>query len=141
MTGKEALMHKLVQCPFSGMTPFHFCPCPCGLVFFFAREDSRLYSLCCFFLRTATVVVVNLASRPPQFLGSASSAPEGLGSQYGANLVRDYEIPLTKVPYLSSSVPNTTLCADQEHWHGVCVCVWSYSGPEVLLFRWGQSCA
>ena len=35
------------------------------------------------------VVVVNLASRLPQFLGSASSAPEGLGSQYGANLVRD----------------------------------------------------
>ena len=32
------------------------------------------------------VVVVNLASRPPQFLGSASSAPEGLGSQDGANL-------------------------------------------------------
>ena len=36
-----------------------------------------------------SVVVVNLASRPPQFLGSASSAPEGLGSQDGANLVRD----------------------------------------------------
>ena len=35
------------------------------------------------------VVVVNLASRPPHFLGSASSAPEGLGSQIGANLVRD----------------------------------------------------
>ena len=35
------------------------------------------------------IVVVNLASRPPQFLGSASSAPEGLGSQIGANLVRD----------------------------------------------------
>ena len=35
------------------------------------------------------VVVVNLASRPPQFLGSASSAPEGLGNQIGANLVRD----------------------------------------------------
>ena len=35
------------------------------------------------------VVVVNLASRLPQFLGSASSAPEGLGSQIGANLVRD----------------------------------------------------
>ena len=34
-------------------------------------------------------VVVNLASRPPQFLGSASSAPEGLSSQTGANLVRD----------------------------------------------------
>ena len=36
------------------------------------------------------VVVVNLAPRLPQFLGSASSgAPEGLGSQYDANLVRD----------------------------------------------------
>ena len=35
------------------------------------------------------LIVVNLASRPPEFLGSASSAPEGLGSQYGANLVRD----------------------------------------------------
>ena len=34
-------------------------------------------------------VVVNLASRPPQFLGSACSAPEGLGSQIGANYVRD----------------------------------------------------
>ena len=34
-------------------------------------------------------VVVNLASRLPRFLGSASSAPEGLGSQIGANLVRD----------------------------------------------------
>ena len=27
------------------------------------------------------VVVVNLASRPPEFLGSASSASEGVGSQ------------------------------------------------------------
>ena len=32
-------------------------------------------------------VVVNLTSRPPKFLGSASSAPEGLGSQIGANYV------------------------------------------------------
>ena len=39
------------------------------------------------------VVVVNLASRLPQFLGSASSAHEGLGSQIGANLVRDEEVP------------------------------------------------
>ena len=38
---------------------------------------------------TVGIVVVNLASRPPQFLGSASSAPEGLGSHIGANLVRD----------------------------------------------------
>ena len=30
-------------------------------------------------------VVVNLVSRLPQFLGSASSAPEWLGSQIGAN--------------------------------------------------------
>ena len=36
-----------------------------------------------------SVVVVSLASRPPQFLGSASSAPEGWGTEYGANLVRD----------------------------------------------------
>ena len=35
------------------------------------------------------VVVVNLASIPPQFLGYASSDPEGLGSQIGANYVRD----------------------------------------------------
>ena len=28
------------------------------------------------------VVVVNLASRPPQFLGCASSDPEGLGSHW-----------------------------------------------------------
>ena len=54
-------------------------------------------------------VVVNLASRPPQFLGSASSVPDWLGGQYGANLVRDYEVPLTKVPHLPSLVPNTTL--------------------------------
>ena len=37
--------------------------------------------------------VFTLASRPPQILGSANSAPEGLGSQYGANLVRDKEYP------------------------------------------------
>ena len=46
------------------------------VIFFSSRYLSRY------------VVVVNLASRSPQFLGSASSAPEGLGSQYGANLVR-----------------------------------------------------
>ena len=62
------------------------------------------------------VVVVNLASRLPQFLGSASSAPEGLGGQYGANLVRDEEVLLTKVPPPpSSSVPSTTLNADQSN--------------------------
>ena len=37
----------------------------------------------------AYVVVVNLVSRPPQFLGPASSAPEGQGGQTGANYVRD----------------------------------------------------
>ena len=62
------------------------------------------------------LIVVNLASRPPEFLGSASSAPEGLVSHYGANLERDQGRPLTKVPHLSSSIPNTTFCADQEQW-------------------------
>ena len=38
------------------------------------------------------VVVVNLASRPPHFLGSASSAPERQGRQYGANLSKRFQL-------------------------------------------------
>ena len=62
------------------------------------------------------VVVIDLASRPPQFLGSASSAPEGLGSQIGANLVhKRLRGTLNKSTPPSSSVPGTTLCADQSN--------------------------
>ena len=82
----------------------------------FNRNCTRiLYKLTYEFGRR--LIVDNLTSRPPQFLGSASSTPEELGNQYGANLVRDKGAPLTKAPHLSSSIPNMTLCADHDQWH------------------------
>ena len=46
---------------------------------------------------SGVIVVVNLTSRPPQCLGFASSDPEGLGSQYGANFSKRLKSVLNRI--------------------------------------------
>ena len=48
------------------------------------------------YLKVLVVIVVNLVSRPPWFLGYSSSDPEGLGSQYGANFSKRVRGTLNK---------------------------------------------
>ena len=51
--------------------------------------------------KTNMTVFVNLASRPPKFLGFASSDLEGLGSQYGANFSKRLKnIPVSLERYV-----------------------------------------